>query len=63
MKKRKGRPELLPEPQPYYTHGGEYPDSVRISFKDGHTEIYDRRITYPTPGEYVNVPKTRRTRT
>lgn len=60
MKRRKGRPELLPEPKPYYIHGSEYPDSVRISFADGHTEVYDRRISYPRPTEYVNIPKTRR---
>lgn len=59
--RRKKRPEVLPEPVPYYDHGGsQYPDRIRVSFADGHTEIYDRRISYPTPGEYVNMPQIRR---
>lgn len=53
-KRRRGRPAPLPEPKPYYTHGDKYPDSVRICFEDGHTEIYDRRISQPSPAGYVN---------
>lgn len=56
MKKfhRRSRPAPMPEPKPYYTHGDKYPDSVRICFEDGHTEIYDRRISQPSPAGYVN---------
>ncbi len=56
MKKfrRRSRPAPMPEPKPYYTHGDRYPDSVRISFEDGHTEIYDRRISQPSTVGYVN---------
>lgn len=53
-RRRNKRPEVLAEPKPYYTHGDRYPDSVRISFADGHTEIYDRRISQPSPVGYVN---------
>ena len=55
MKKfRSRRPEVMPQPKPYYTHGDRYPDSIRISFADGHKEIYDRRISQPSPVGYVN---------
>lgn len=53
-KRHRSRPEVMPQPKPYYTHGDKYPDSVRISFEDGHTEIYDRRISQPSPVGYVN---------
>lgn len=56
-KRRRSRPAPMPEPKPYYTHGDKYPDSVRISFEDGHTEIYDRRISQPSPVGYVNNPR------
>lgn len=59
-RRRNKRPSVLPEPKPYYAHGDKYPDSVRICFEDGHTEIYDRRISQPSPGEYVNHPQRRR---
>lgn len=60
-KRRRGRPVVLPEPMPYYDRSSsQYPDRIRVSFADGHTEIYDRRISYPTPGEYVNYPQRRR---
>ena len=59
--RRRHRPPPLPEPAVYYDRqDSRYPDRVRISFEDGHTEIYDRRISYPTPGEYVNYPQRRR---
>ena len=60
-KRRRSRPVVLPEPMPYYDRSSsQYPDRIRVSFADGHTEIYDRRISYPTPGEYVNYPQRRK---
>ena len=44
------RPELLPEAVPYYEHDfSVHPDSVRISFKDGSSAVYDIRMNYPHP--------------
>lgn len=44
------RPELLPEAVPYYEHDFSiHPDSVRISFKDGSSAVYDIRMNYPHP--------------
>ena len=44
------RPELLPEAVPYYdTDFSFHPDSVRMSFSDGSTAIYDLRMNYPHP--------------
>ena len=62
-RRRRRRPAALPEPATYYDDpDSKYPDRVRISFKDGHTEIYDRRVNQPRPGAYINWPK-RRTQT
>ena len=56
-RRRRRRPALLPEPVPYYDHGGsQYPDRIRVSFADGHTEIYDRRLNQPRPDGYYNFP-------
>ena len=73
------RPELLPEPVPFYAYETSvHPDSVRVSFRDGSTAIYDIRRNMPHPlviknGEimaetkrkiqgYVNQPARRRRR-
>lgn len=67
------RPEMLPEAVPYYDHDWSvHPDSVRISFSDGSTAIYDIRVEQPHPiilenvriirrmNGYVNQPARRR---
>lgn len=52
---RHKKPEMLPEPAAYYDRqGSRYPDRIRISFADGHTEIYDRRVNQPRPDRYLN---------
>ena len=62
-RRRRRRPEILPEPAAYYDRTDrKYPDRIRLSFKDGHTEIYDRRVNQPRPTAYINYPK-RRTQT
>lgn len=62
-KRRRRRPTPLPEPAAYYDKPeSKYPDRVRISFADGHTEIYDRRVNQPEQMAYINYPK-RRTQT
>lgn len=44
------RPEMLPEVVAKYdTDASEKPDSIRVSFADGSTEIYERRIQQPAP--------------
>ena len=61
--RRRRRPPPLPEPATYYDRpDSKYPDRVRISFKDGHTEIYDRRVNQARPDGYVNWPQRRRER-
>ena len=58
--KRK-RPEPLPEPAVFYKRSdSKYPDMIRLSFKDGHTEVYDRRVNQPRPDTYVNDPRRKR---
>ena len=71
------RPKMMPNPAPRYEReSSKYPDSVRVSFKDGHTAVYDLRVEQPTPvfeeniriirkwkQGYVNQPKRRRNRT
>ena len=59
-RRRRRRPEILPEPAAYYDRtDSKYPDRIRLSFKDGHTEIYDRRVNQPRPTAYINYPKRR----
>ena len=58
---RHKKPEMLPEPAAYYDRQeSRYPDRIRISFADGHTEIYDRLVNQPKPNTYVNSPMRRR---
>lgn len=60
-RRRPKRPQMLPEPAAYYDHEiSAYPDRVRISFEDGRTEIYDRRVNQPEPVIYNNRPMRRR---
>ena len=69
-----GRPEMLGKVVPNYEHESSmYPESVRVSFGDGKTIIYDRRVEQPAPvfeeniriirkwkQGYVNRPRRRR---
>lgn len=69
-----GRPVMLEKVVPNYEHESSlYPESVRVSFGDGKTIIYDRRIEQPAPifeeniriirkwkQGYVNKPQRRR---
>lgn len=71
---RAGRPTILPKPMPNYEHDCSiYPDQIRVSFSDGHTEVYERRVEQPAPQfvesiriirkwkqGYVNQPQRRR---
>ena len=55
------RPEMLPEAVPHYEHDcSVHPDSVRISFSDGSTAIYDIRVEQPHPIILENVKIIRR---
>ena len=52
---------MLPEAVPYYEHDwSAHPDSVRISFSDGSTAIYDIRVEQPHPIILENVKIIRR---
>ena len=43
--RRRRRPTPLPEPATYYDKpDSKYPDRIRVSFADGHTELYDKRV-------------------
>ena len=58
QRRRRRRLQPLPEPAVYYDRdSSKYPDRIRLSFPDGHTEIYDRRVNQPRPGGYVNWPR------
>lgn len=60
---RHRHPEPMPEPVAYYSRSdSRYPEVIRMSFADGHTEIYDRRVNQPRPDAYVNQPERRRKR-
>ena len=44
------RPAVLSICQPVYEHeSSRYPDTIRLSFMDGHTEIYEIRAKQPHP--------------
>ena len=50
MTKRPERPQMLPVAVPHYN--GEHstiPDSMRVSFSDGSTAVYDLRVEQPRP--------------
>ena len=51
-------PKPMPEPAVYYDRPeSRYPDQIRLSFPDGKTIIYDRRIKQPSAKKYLNMPK------
>ena len=44
------RPEALEKIVPYYEHAwSKHPDSIRVSFTDGSTAVYDIRQDQPHP--------------
>ena len=56
--RRRRRPTALPEPATYYDRpDSKYPDRIRVSFADGHTELYDKRVNQPRPVTYINDPR------
>ena len=59
-RRRRRRLQPLPEPAVYYDRdSSKYPDRIRLSFPDGHTEVYDRRVNQPRPEGYFNWPRRR----
>ena len=70
------RPVMLDKPHPiYHDEESVYPEAVRMSFDDGKTILYDRRVEQPEPvfqeniriirkwkQGYVNKPARRRKR-
>ena len=51
-------PKPMPEPAVYYDRPeSKYPDQIRLSFPDGRTIVYDRRIKQPSPKKYLNMPR------
>ena len=75
-KEKMNKPEIVGKAAPYYEHAwSKHPDSVRISFSDGSTAVYDIRQDQPHPviieniriirkwkQGYVNQPARRRRR-
>ena len=60
-RRRRRRPKMLPEPAAYYDHTeSKFPDRLRVSFEDGHTEVFDRRVNQPAPVIFNNQPMRRR---
>lgn len=71
-----GRPRLLDKVVPKYdTDGSRYPETIRASFTDGRTVVYEIRTEQPAPmiveniriirkwkQGYVNQPERRRRR-
>ena len=56
------RPEMLPEPVPYYAYKhSRHPDSIRMSFRDGSTAVYDIRMEQPHPLVVENIKTIRET--
>ena len=50
------RPQLMDRVVPNYEHDFSiYPDQIRVSFSDGHTEVYDRRVEQPAPVIIENI--------
>lgn len=69
------RPDMMAEAVPYYQSDySVYPETVRVSFRDGTTQIYELRVEQPHPiilenikiikrmNGYVNQPMRRRNR-
>ena len=55
------RPEMMGKPLPNYDHECSlYPESIRVSFGDGKTVIYDRRVEQPAPVFQENIRIIRR---
>lgn len=55
---QRDKPEPMPEPAVYYDRPeSRYPDQIRLSFPDGKTIVYDRRIKQPSPKKYLNMPR------
>ena len=50
------RPDMLPKMVPIYDHEtSEHPDSIRVSFEDGTTAIYDIRREQPHPATVKSI--------
>ena len=59
--KERWRPAMMPEAVPYYEHDWSvHPDTVRISFSDGSTAVYDIRVDQPHPVILENIRIIRR---
>lgn len=44
----------------YYENGEKYPGKIRVLFRDGNTEIYDKRVEQPAPIILENIKIIRR---
>lgn len=58
-----GRPALMKLAAPIYEHEcSKYPDMIRVSFIDGHTEVYELRVRQPHPLVIKNIEIMRETK-
>ena len=50
------RPNMLPRMVPIYDHESSgHPDSIRVSFEDGTTAVYELRTEMPAPVIIENI--------
>ena len=50
------RPKMMDKPVEIYDHeASKYPDRIRVSFMDGHTEVYEIRREQPHPVIVQNI--------
>lgn len=61
-RKKRFRPDMLPQPQPVYSYG-KYPDRIRVSFADGRTKVYDTPVQQPLPRFFSETDLIRMSRT
>lgn len=55
------RPDMMAEAVPYYASDySVYPETIRVSFRDGSTQIYELRVEQPHPIIMENVRIIRR---
>ena len=55
-KAKEDRPEMMPKPAAIYEHEiSRYPDKIRVSFKDGHSRVYEIVEEQPAPVILENI--------
>ena len=59
--KLRQRPDMMGKAVAMYRDdGSKYPERIRVSFADGHTEVYDLAVKQPAPQIVENIKIIRR---